>query len=183
MSHLHNVVERVGTRNSGNVEAQNGWVDEAAPQFRQTERRASPKAARRSARTRSASIDFYLYEDSEGRQHFNFVQRIWLYPCVQMAVTPVMSLELKTLAVNLLTPLTRERDYPAAVGVTSKRVMKLANRFCEECLMTADATALLIPRATIRAWLRWRARDQDPARFGAGASQQNRRIAGARGVR
>jgi hypothetical protein len=49
--------------------------------------------------------------------------------------------------------------------------------------MTADAKALLIPRATIRAWLRWRARDQDSAQFGGRAPQQNRRIAGARGVR
>jgi hypothetical protein len=69
-----------------------------------------------------------------------------------------MTLELQTLAINLLTPLTRERDYRAAVGVTSKRVMRLADRFCAECLLTTDAAALLMPRSAIRAWLASRAR-------------------------
>jgi len=43
---------------------------------------------------------------------------VWLYPSVPMAVTAEMSIELETLAINLLTPLTRARDYRAAVGVT-----------------------------------------------------------------
>jgi len=139
-------------------------------------RHASPKAARRGARARSAGRDFYLYEDSDGRQHFNFVQRIWLCPSVPMAVTPVMTLELETLAINLLTPLTRERDYRAAVGVTSKRVMRLASLFCEECLLSADAAALLMPRSAIRAWLLSRARIQGPMRIGARASRRLQRV-------
>ena len=136
----------------------NNPVHEVPSHSRQMVRRASRNSQLRAARAGSASGDFFFYEDSQGRQHFNFAQRIWLSPSVPMAVTPVMTLELETLAINLLTPLTRERDYRAAVGVTSKRVMRLANRFCAECLLTADAAALLMPRSAIRAWLASRAR-------------------------
>ena len=156
MSQPSSVIERVGIRSPGAVLIPT--VHEAPPHSRHMARRASPNAKRRAARAGSASGDFFFYEDSQGRQHFNFAQRIWLCPSVPMAVTPVMTLELETLAINLLTPLTRERDYRAAVGVTSKRVMKLANRFCVECLLTADAAAMLMPRAAIRAWLASRAR-------------------------
>ena len=156
MSRPSSVIERVGIRSAGAVLIPT--VHEVAPHSRQMARRASPSSQRRAARAGSASGDFFFYEDSQGRQHFNFAQRIWLHPSVTMAVTPVMTLELQTLAINLLTPLTRERDYRAAVGVTSKRVMRLAKRFCAECLLTADAAALLMPRSAIRAWLASRAR-------------------------
>ena len=156
MSQPSSVIERVGIRSPGAVLIPT--VHEVPSHSRQMVRRASPDYQRRAPRAGSASGDFFFYEDLQGRQHFNFAQRIWLCPSVPMAVTPVMTLELETLAINLLTPLTRERDYRAAVGVTSKRVMRLANRFCAECLLTADAAALLIPRAAIRAWLASRAR-------------------------
>jgi hypothetical protein len=109
--------------------------------------------------------------DSQGRQHFNFPQRVWLYPSVPMAVTPMMSIELETLALNLLTPLTRERDYRAAVGVTSKRVRRLASRFCAECLLTAQSQAWVMQRSTIRAWLASRTRIQGRSRVGARSSR------------
>jgi hypothetical protein len=156
MSQPSGVIERVGIRSPGAVLIPT--VHEVAPHSRQMARRASPSSQRRAARAGSASGDFFFYEDSQGRQHFNFAQRIWLSPSVPMALTPVMTLELQTLAINLLTPLTRERDYRAAVGVTSKRVMRLADRFCAECLLTTDAAALLMPRSAIRAWLASRAR-------------------------
>jgi hypothetical protein len=84
-----------------------------------------------------------------------------------MAVTPGMSIELETLAMNLLTPLTRRRDYRAAVGVTSKRVRRLASRFCAECLLTAQSQAWVMQRSTIKAWLASRTRIQGRSRAGA----------------
>jgi len=96
---------------------------------------------------------FRYFVDSSGRQHFNFVQRIWLQPQVEMAVTPVPTVALETLAVNLLTEVTRERDYVALVGVTSRRVMQLASTFCEECLLTAHGNGWVIPRASVKSWM------------------------------
>ena len=70
-----------------------------------------------------------------------------------MAVTPVLTVALETLAVNLLTEVTRERGYVAEVGVTSWRVMQLAATFCEECLLTARGSGWVIPRASVKAWM------------------------------
>jgi hypothetical protein len=128
-------------------------TDSAALRSGKMARRAARRPRRESAPPRGLNGDVCFYVDSRGRQHFNFPQRIWLYPSVQMAVTPMMSIELETLAVNLLTPLTRERDCPTLVGVTSKRVRRLAGCFCAECLLTARSQAWVIPRSTIRAWL------------------------------
>jgi hypothetical protein len=88
-----------------------------------------------------------------------------------MAVTSVMSIELETLAINLLTPMTRQRDFRAAVGVTSKRVRRLASRFCAECLLTAQSQAWVMQRSTIRAWLASRTRTQGRSRVGARSSR------------
>jgi hypothetical protein len=96
---------------------------------------------------------FCYYVDGRGAQHFNFIQQIWLHPQVEMAVTAIMTVALETLAVNLLTQVTRERDFLAPVGITSRRVMQLAPRFCEECLMTAQRDGWKIPRATVKSWL------------------------------
>jgi hypothetical protein len=116
-------------------------------------------AARRSTRqTRSAQFmsaasirpapprrqrDFRYYVDRSGCQHFNFPQRIWLDPTIPMAVTPVQTLALETLAINLLT----------AVGVTSQRALVLSGAFCADCLLGAPVEAWELPRASIRAWL------------------------------
>jgi len=96
---------------------------------------------------------FRYFVDSNGRQHFNFPQRVWLEARVEMAVTPVPTVALETLAVNLLTEVTRERDYVAAVGVTSRRVMQMASTFCDECLLTARGNGWVIPRASVKSWI------------------------------
>jgi hypothetical protein len=163
-----------GTGRSGRVLTENRRFDQDAGRGRRIARRANPRFPDKADRAQTVVGDFHFYLDSQGRQHFNFVQRIWLYPSVQMALTPMMSRELRTLAVNLLTPVTRERDYSALVGVTSKSVMRLASRFCTECLLTADGTALLIPRSAIRAWLASRSRIQVPPSVHARASRRRR---------
>jgi hypothetical protein len=96
---------------------------------------------------------FCYYVDMRGVQHFNFIQRVWLQPQVEMAVTAIMTLALETLAVNLLTEVTRERNCLVPVGITSRRVIQLAPRFCEQCLLTAHRDGWRIPRATVKSWL------------------------------
>jgi hypothetical protein len=111
---------------------------------------SSPATVRR---VLSASGDFRYYVDTRGFQHFNFQQRIWRNPLVQMAVTPVMTTALETLALNLLTYITRDGRYETRVRVTPRRLVSLARRFCAECLLTASPEGWVIPRSTIKAWL------------------------------
>jgi hypothetical protein len=167
MTHHSSTAERIGSRIPAAALTSNAWMDEAAPRSGKRAYRASRGAPRRSSTARDKRGNICFCVDSSGRQHFNFPQRVWLYPSVPMAVTPVMSIELETLAINLLTPLTRERDYPAAVGVTSRRVRRLASLFCAECLLTAQSQAWVMRRSTIRAWLASRARIQGRSRVGA----------------
>jgi hypothetical protein len=103
-------------------------------------------------RADSTSGDFRYFVDNLGFQHFNFRQRIWQKPLVQMAVTPVMTTALETLALNLLAYTTCEGGN-SLVGVTSRRLLRLARRFCAECLLTASPEGWVIPRSTIEAWL------------------------------
>ena len=133
-------------------------IDPSARPARRVICRAGVVMARRSERPALSVDKFRYFVDSTGRQHFNFVQQIWLLPQVEMAVTPVMTVALETLAVNLLTLVSRRRDQPAAVGVTSKTVLELAPRFCKECLMTALPDGWVIPRASVRSWLAAHAR-------------------------
>jgi hypothetical protein len=126
-------------------------------------RRSSATHAR--PRMRPRNDEFRYFIDRQGRQHFNFRQRIWLDPSVQMACTGVYSLALKTLAVNLLTMATRKRDYRAAVGLTSRRVVMLAPAFSRECLLSAPDQAWALPKASIRAWLESRLRARASARL------------------
>lgn len=112
----------------------------------------------RGPKRRTSDGEFRYCVDARGRQHFNFRQRIWLHPSVAMAVTPVMTVALETLAVNLLTRLTRERDCHAAVGLTSRRMLRLAPRFCAECLLGGQPGGWVMPRAALRAWLSSHAR-------------------------
>ncbi len=125
--------------------------------------RADTSLARRSERSPPADCRFRYFVDATGRQHFNFVQQVWLRPQVEMAVTAVMTLALETLAVNLLTQVTRRRDQSAAVGLTSKAALQLAPRFCRECLLTAQANGWVIPRASVRSWLAAHAHDAAPS--------------------
>jgi hypothetical protein len=167
MAHHSLTAERIGSRTPAAALTSSAWMDEAAPRSGKRAYRAFRGAPRRSITARNNHSDICFYVDSSGRQHFNFPQRVWLYPAVPMAVTPVMSIELETLAINLLTPLTRQRNYRAAVGVTSKRVRRLASDFCTECLLTAQSRAWVMRRSTLSAWLASRARIQGRSRVGA----------------
>lgn len=115
--------------------------------------------ARRRARSRSSAQrgpshdEFRYFLDHQGRQHFNFRQRVWLDASVQMACTSAYSTALATLAVNLLTYATRARDYRAAVGLTSRRALALAPAFSRECLLSAPDQAWVLSKSAIRAWL------------------------------
>ncbi|MGH9643509.1 MAG: hypothetical protein ACRD3Q_13930 [Terriglobales bacterium] len=144
----------------------------------------------RGPKRRTTGGEFRYCVDARGRQHFNFRQRIWLHPAVDMAVTPVMTVALETLAINLLTRLTRKRDCCAAVGLTSRRMLRLAPRFCVECLLGGQPGGWVMPRAALRAWLSSHAR---PSRDGkarirragarAGAGTGLGAVRGARVVR
>lgn len=134
--------------------------DQAVPVLRPISQPVAHASRRPRSPPELTSGDFWYYVDTHGRQHFNFPQRVWLRASVDMAVTPVMTLALETLAINLLTHLTRERDYRAAVGFTSSRAVKLARRFCRECLLTAQAEGWVMPRATLKEWFTARTRAQ-----------------------
>lgn len=110
------------------------------------------------------------FVDRNGRQHFNFRQRVWLDPAVPMAYTRVPSIALTTLAVNLLAQALRqraarlkrgsrpERDSLLAIGQSTRCALTLARQFSEECLLGAPDEGWVMPRATIRAWLSARLR-------------------------
>ena len=115
--------------------------------------RSKPNSARRAERPAPVDEKFRYFVDANGRQHFNFVQQVWLQSQVEMAITPVPTVALETLAVNLLTEVTRDRDYAAVVGTTSRRVMQLALAFCDECLLTARGNGWVIPRASVKSWM------------------------------
>jgi hypothetical protein len=95
----------------------------------------------------SADYVFHYFLDRYGRQHFNFRQHIWLDPGIQMAYTPIRTIALDTLAINLLTFEVHDR-----AGFTSQRAIELIAPFCTECLLTSPRNAWLLPRATIKAW-------------------------------
>jgi hypothetical protein len=98
------------------------------------------------------TIEFHL--DDAGRQHFNFKQQIWLHATVPMAFTPrCHTRALETLAVNLLTLATPERDYQAAKGATSRWAIRLAPRFCEECLLGAPAEGWELRVSVLHSWI------------------------------
>ena len=115
--------------------------------------RLHTSARQRRPKVRQRNDDFRYFIDRQGRQHFNFRQQVWLEASVQMACTRGYSLALETLALNLLTMVTRTRDYRAAVGLTSRRAVLLAPSFSRECLLAAPDEAWALPRATIRSWV------------------------------
>ena len=97
--------------------------------------------------------EFRFFVDQRGLQHFNFKQMVWLDSSVQMAFTRVHTAALKTLAVNLLTLSTNQRNHKAALGVTSRMAVSFAHAFSRECLMGAPDGAWALPKATIEAWI------------------------------
>ena len=171
MTYCSCAVERIGTGHTRGASASQARLNKVAPRAGKRVHRSGLQGHAVSIGADDARTQVCFYVDSRGRQHFNFPQRVWLYPSVPMAVTPVMSIELQTLAINLLTPLTRRRDYCAAVGVTSKRVVRLASQFCVECLLTAQSQAWVMRRSTIRSWLASRSRIQGHLRPGERSSR------------
>jgi len=79
-----------------------------------------------------------------------------------MAVTPVMTIALETLALNLLLRVVGPQD--RALGITYRRVSSLRRRFCSECLLTANADGWVMPRASVKAWLMSNTRRQQRSR-------------------
>jgi len=150
MTHHSSLVERIGTRPPGDALTCSVRMDEAGPQSRKRAGSSLSGAPRASVSPRDAPENVFFYVDPQGRQHLNIPQRVWLYPSVSMAVTAGKRINLEILAINLLMPLTRERDCRAPVGVTSKRERRLASRFCAECLLTAHSRASVRQRSTPR---------------------------------
>jgi hypothetical protein len=128
-----------------------------ASQSNRIERRPSSRRKEQS-KPRLRDYEFRYFLDRQGRQHFNFRQRIWLDPSVQMAYTRVNSVALKTLAVNLLMLVTPKRDYQGAAGLTSRQAVLLAPSFIRDCLIGAPDEAWALPRTTIEAWAESRLR-------------------------
>jgi hypothetical protein len=126
-------------------------------QSNQIERRRSARPQEQST-PRRRDYEFRYFVDRQGRQHFNFRQRVWLDVSVQMAYTRVYSVALKTLAVNLLMLVTPKRDYRAAVRLTSRQAVLLAPSFIRDCLLGAPDEAWALPTTTIEAWLESRLR-------------------------
>lgn len=120
------------------------------------------RTARRKAqlKPRVRDYEYRYFIDRQGRQHFNFRQRVWLNASVQMAYTRVYSVALKTLAVNLLVL----ADYRTAARLTPRKAGLLAPSFIRECLVGAPDAAWALPSTTIEAWLESRLRGRTGAR-------------------
>lgn len=138
--------------------------------------RARQRIRPKSPRTPRHPGDFRYYVDARGHQHFNFEQRVWLDRSVQMAVTPVMTIALETLALNLLAHSAGECAGGTRVAAASRSPVKLARRFCAQCLLTAHPAGWVIPRATIEAWLASQPRPKGPAGNGFLKSRREYRL-------
>lgn len=113
----------------------------------------------RSTLTHRAATDTFYREgvvaqlDEWGVERFNFLQQIWLYPHIAMGSNGVAPREV--LAVNILTRLIRVRDIRVFIGATSRRALRLAPAFVEECLSGTQPhwKRYTIPIAALRAWV------------------------------
>src|ERR1700728_2825774 len=150
MTHHSFLVEPIGTRPPGDRSTCSVRIDETEPRSQESARGSLWGAPRASVSPHNARGEVCFYVNPQGCQHFNFPRRLWLYPTEPIAVTPGMSIELETLAINLLTRLIQERDYRAAMGVTSERLRRLASQFCAESLLTAQSPASVMQRSTPR---------------------------------
>jgi hypothetical protein len=141
-----------------------------APARSRKESQSNQFERRRPARRQQQSepflsdYEFRYFIDRQGRQHFNFRQRVWLDASVQMAYTRVYSVALKTLAVNLLMMVMAKRNYHAAARLTPRQAGLLAPSFVRECLLGAPDEAWALPRTTIEAWLESRLRGRRRSR-------------------
>ena len=120
--------------------------------------KARGKPRRRRMRTPPKG-EFRFYVDRQGRQHFNFEQQVWLDESVPMAYTAIYSIALKTLALNILTLSLNRHDVPLAVGRTCRTALVLAATFGKQCLLGAPPKAWILPKSTIRAWLKSKRRE------------------------
>ncbi len=135
-------------------------IDAPAPSRKASQSNERRRSTRRQEKPalRLHDCEYRFFVDRQGRQHFNFRQRVWLDASVQMAYTRVYSVALKTLAVNLLMLVTPKRNCRAAARLTSRQAILLAPSFIRECLSGAPDAAWVMPRAAIEAWLESRPR-------------------------
>lgn len=159
-----NNVARTGTAAVRAAVAVRTKIDKPLRRSRASARRTRDLPSRRAAGARTAGNHFCYYMDAEGRQHFNFIQRLWIRSQVDMAVTPVMTVALQTLAINLLAHVTHPESRACASALASNRMHELAHRFCLECLLTARSDGWVMPRASVAAWLSTRRRRQSRTR-------------------
>src|ERR1700685_2711745 len=102
MTHHFCAVEPIGSRTPAAALTSSAWLDEAAPRPGKRAHRLAPGAPRGPSRARNARGYICFCVDSRGRRHFNFPQRVWPHPSVQMAIAPGKSIELETPAIDLL---------------------------------------------------------------------------------
>jgi hypothetical protein len=165
---IHSAVMRMSSKRDQSVVAPAVLID--APARSRKESRPNQIEGGRSTRRQEQlkpclrDYEFRYFIDRQGRQHFNFRQRVWLDASVQMAYTRVYSVALKTLAVNLLMMVMAKRDYHAATRLTPRQAGLLAPSFVRECLSGAPDEAWALPRTTIEAWLESRLRGRQRSR-------------------
>jgi hypothetical protein len=144
---------RVGAGKRASVRAPAVRINDVGSSCRRKQPCGRPASRMESQRALGQRGDFRYYLDASGCQHFNFQQTMWRKPSVQMAVTPVMTIALETLALNLLTHVTDGCGDRGRLRVASKGLLRLARRFSTECLLTACPEGWVIPRSTIEEWL------------------------------
>lgn len=96
---------------------------------------------------------FSYYLDGRGHQHFDFRQKIWLEPNVEMAFGRVCTVALMTLAVNLLIQAGAPNSRQQLRQPGRLNIQEAARAFCEDCLLTAPRDAWILPRDAINAWI------------------------------
>jgi hypothetical protein len=167
MNAIHSAVMRMSRKRDQSVVVPAVLID--APARSRKESQSNQIERRRRGRQEQSKpclrdYEFRYFIDRQGRQHFNFRQRVWLDASVQMAYTRVYSVALKTLAVNLLMMVMAKRDYHAATRLTPRQAGLLAPSFVRECLLGAPDEAWALPITTIEAWLESRLRGRQGSR-------------------
>jgi len=90
----------------------------------------------------------------DGTPRFNFPQTVWLYPEVSMNWSTRMNRQMRTLAVNILTPFLPPRTEKVAIGTTSLLALEQAAPFARLFLCTMPRDGGCIPRGVIQEWIR-----------------------------
>ena len=90
----------------------------------------------------------------DGTPRFNFPQTIWMYPEVPMNWSTRMSRQVRTLAINILTPFLPPRTEKLVVGTTSLMALDAAASFAHLFLCTMPREGGCIPRSVIQEWIR-----------------------------